>query len=238
MSIEFDGGLNDYVCQNIDLKNELVFDIGSNVGKMTKKFISAGAKVISVEPQSELTHNKNYRNVFAIKNLCISDKVGKVIFYKSPESHNVSTCFSGWNKYHPKTRWIKTKIKCTTLNELIKEFGVPKYIKIDVEGYESKVISGLSHKVDYLSFEFVERSDDFIKCIDLIRRFGFKKMMTFLTVKIKRKKKIPGKNKVIRKYSIVNEFLDIQLLMKYFKSISEQSFGDNKFSQGDILIEL
>lgn len=237
--IEYNGDLHDYVCHNIDLRNKLVFDIGSNVGKMTKKFIDVGSKVVSVEPQKELTvNNKNYNGVFDVKNMCVSDKVGKVKFYKAPRSHNVSTCFSGWNKYHPKTKWIETKMKCTTLDNLIKEYGIPEYIKIDVEGYESKVLLGLSHKINYVSFEFVENSEDFSKCVNLLNNFGFKSIKMFLTIKIKRKKKVPGKNKVLRKYCLLKELKDIDSLMNHYKYISNNSFGDNKFSQGDILFKL
>jgi hypothetical protein len=50
----------------------------------------------------------------------------------------------------------KQTIEVTTLDSLIEEFGSPGFIKIDVEGYEFEVLSGLSRPVRALSFEFPE----------------------------------------------------------------------------------
>lgn len=232
MGIEFNGDLHDHLCQNFNLKNKLVFDIGSNVGKMTKKFVEAGAKVISVEPQKNLVLNKNYKGVKAIEHCCISNKTGKIVFYQGGKAHNVSTCYEHWNKHHPKTKWKKIKMECTTLNSLIKKYGVPYYIKIDVEGYENKVLSGLSKKIDLISFEFTEGfENNFIECIKIIKNFQPKKMLTFQNIKIKRKKKVPGKNKVLRRYCIVDEFLDTDSVINFYRNLPERI-------QGDILIQL
>lgn len=232
MGIEFNGDLHDHVCQNFNLKKKLVFDIGSNVGKMTKKFIDAGAKVVSIEPQKELTFNKNYENVIAIENICISDKIGEIIFYQGGKAHNVSTCYKNWNKHHPKTKWNKMKLRCITLDSLIEKYGIPYYIKIDVEGYENKVISGLSNKIDLISFEFTEGfENNFIDCINLIEKFQPKKILTFQNIKIKRKKKIPGKNKVLRRYCIVDKFSNIESVVDFYRNLPERI-------QGDILIQL
>ncbi len=45
------------------------------------------------------------------------------------------------------------KIEITTLDLLIQQYGRPKLLKIDVEGYESEVIKGLSESVPIIYFE-------------------------------------------------------------------------------------
>ncbi|MFC1722424.1 FkbM family methyltransferase [Patescibacteria group bacterium] len=53
-------------------------------------------------------------------------------------------------------QWTESKVvELTTLDNLISEYGIPTYIKIDVEGYEVEVLKGLKNPVKTLTFEFV-----------------------------------------------------------------------------------
>jgi len=42
-----------------------------------------------------------------------------------------------------------------TLNQLIEQYGLPHFCKIDVEGFEDQVLAGLSYPLPALSFEFI-----------------------------------------------------------------------------------
>jgi len=222
MQFIYEGLLYDYIYD--DIRGKLVFDIGSNTGQMVERFVSVDAKVVAVEPQSELTSGERYNGVFAIKHMCVSDEVGKTTFYKCTD-HTSSSCLENWRMVDltrlllPKTaqrklkRWTETTIPTTTLDALIEEFGKPKYIKIDVEGYESKVLTGLSHKIDLISFEFVSGVTDYaIECIDILeKKFGFKKLMPFIKKKVKDKK-----GKTIKLHAYTGEYYDKKGITRYF----------------------
>ena len=228
MGIKCNGELYDYVYPHV--KDKLVFDVGSNIGEVTKKFINAGAKVIAIEPQIKITNNTNYKGVSAIKNVCISDKVGSVSFYTNNRATTTATCFEDWKRaQHPSTKWTKITLKSTTLDSLIEEFGKPKYIKIDVEGYEHKVLAGLSCKIDFISFEFTESYwETFFESIKIVEKLGFKKMITFQKKKIK--KTINGQRKTVKSYKIMDEFFDVPSILKFFKELPSRI-------QGDVLVE-
>ena len=49
----------------------------------------------------------------------------------------------------------RAEVHVTTLDAMIAAHGLPRYIKIDVEGYEAEVLSGLSQPVDLVSFEYL-----------------------------------------------------------------------------------
>ncbi|TVR11818.1 MAG: FkbM family methyltransferase, partial [Salinarimonadaceae bacterium] len=47
-----------------------------------------------------------------------------------------------------------------TLDSLIAEFGAPDFVKIDVEGFEDRVLAGLTQAPPALSFEFTTIQPD------------------------------------------------------------------------------
>ena len=215
------------------IKNELVFDVGSNIGKITKNLINAGAKVVAIEPLSKLTTGKNYKGVYAVKNVCLSDKVGKVKYNvavnRDGKFHAKNTCFNGWKRLWPTIRWKEIEIESTTLDALIEEFGKPVYIKIDVEGYDHKVLGGLSHKIDFISFEFTGGYwETFYNSMKIIEKLGFKKISPFMV------KKLIINGKKDRTHDLVGEFHSVHSVIKFFRSLPMSKHGDIK--QGDMLI--
>jgi len=66
------------------------------------------------------------------------------------------------------------EVEAITLDEAIEEFGVPRFCKIDVEGYELDVLKGLSSRIEYLSLEFaIEYLDHTKACLDLLKSRGW-----------------------------------------------------------------
>ena len=62
----------------------------------------------------------------------------------------------------------------TTLDLLVAEYGLPVFIKIDVEGFEINVLRGLTKPVRCLSFEFVpEFTSNAIECLRYLTQLGF-----------------------------------------------------------------
>jgi FkbM family methyltransferase len=74
----------------------------------------------------------------------------------------------------PSQQWDHTvDIATTTLDKLIGEFGRPVFCKIDVEGFESNVLKGLTQPIRYISFEFVpEYLESTRECIEHLDKIG------------------------------------------------------------------
>lgn len=159
--------------------DDLVIDIGANIGNRVWPFLKIGARVVAVEPQIECCQilSKKFKN----SNLKIIQKgVGsrseKLTFFKG--SANTLSTFSknhdDMKKRFKDHEWkeAEEKIEIVTLDSIIdEEARIPKFIKIDVEGFESEVLKGLNHKIPYISFEYntPECIENLQKCLDVIR---------------------------------------------------------------------
>ena len=146
----------------------LIFDIGAYDGHKTAAFLEMADKVISCEPDE---HNyrtlrirfRNLRSRVIIENKGLSDHTGTEKFYIHHAGSAFNTLNPDWkqiletdqaNRWNEKIQFSKeVSISLTTLDQLIGQYGIPAFIKIDVEGYELSVLKGLSQKVSYLSFE-------------------------------------------------------------------------------------
>jgi FkbM family methyltransferase len=90
------------------------------------------------------------------------------------DSHTISSLSPQWIEAMKRSgrlsqhKWEKRqRVQITTLDKAIQEFGIPSFIKIDVEGYEFDVLSGLSTPIDCLSIEFhPEVIQNALNCID------------------------------------------------------------------------
>ena len=161
-------------------KGDLVFDIGANEGAKTDEFLRQGAFVVCVEPQpacarvlrTKYQHNPNVKVI----EKGLAERKGRMKLSICSEANTLSTFSENWKKGRfSNYQWDKAiEVEVTTLDHLIDTFGMPKYCKIDVEGFEFQVLKGLSKQIPLLSFEFTK---EFItsaeKIMHYLRQTGY-----------------------------------------------------------------
>lgn len=144
----------------------LAFDIGSHVGNRLRALTSLGARVVAVEPNpsclSILNRLYGRRESVEIVPAAAGRQVGRTTLYISTLHPTLATASQRWlervksNPLFDTIRWDKAvSVPLLTLDDLIAEYGMPDFVKIDVEGMESEVLRGLSRPVPALSFEFL-----------------------------------------------------------------------------------
>jgi FkbM family methyltransferase len=144
---------------------DLAFDIGAHVGDRVASFRRLGARVVALEPQPgparaiELIHGRD-PDVTLLR-AAAGDTDGALRLNVNSANPTVSTASDafvraatgsgGWEG----EVWDATvEVPCVTLDRLIEDYGLPAFAKIDVEGFEDRVLSGLSRPMPALSFEF------------------------------------------------------------------------------------
>lgn len=156
-------------------KGDLVFDIGANVGVYTETFVSLGAHVVAVEPNPLLIRVlKNIRPFDLVTTECtaLGSKVGVGDLHLCGKDY-LATLSEEWmavaghaDRFQGISWDQKISVPISTVDALILKYGEPSFIKIDVEGFEREVLTGLSKVPKALCFEFnSEFSEDLAACV-------------------------------------------------------------------------
>lgn len=143
---------------NIIKDNSIVFDVGARDSKTP--LLNKNSEYHLFEPIS-YNVDKLYKEYSSFNNVkinkyCLSDCEEEVEIFKESESINKRLNFTYiWDKNgdHRVTNGVTEKISCLKLVDYIKNNGIKKIdlIKIDVEGYEYKVIKGLEEKINIVN---------------------------------------------------------------------------------------
>jgi FkbM family methyltransferase len=125
-----------------------LWDIGANIGTHSIAFkkLRPLSKVVSFEPAPDnftrlKAHAKANKLDIELMNFPLSDKVGIAKFYNYNSNHGRATLtVEGKKNYNP-----HHYVSCTSGDDLLKQGLVssPDIIKIDVEGFEYRVLKGL-----------------------------------------------------------------------------------------------
>jgi len=160
------------------------FDIGAHVGSRVRPWRRLGARVIAVEPQPDclgvLRLFFGRDEGVTIIGEAVGAAPGRARLALSTSTPTVSSLSPDWiesvtaDRRFARVRWDRAvEVTLTTLDELIARHGVPDFVKVDVEGFEVEVLSGLSRPVPALSFEYLPPAHEAaLTALDLVERLG------------------------------------------------------------------
>ena len=206
---------------------DLCFDVGANRGDVVEPLLNIGAKIIAIEPQISCYNQLKWKfgNKIELIKKGLGEKEDVKEMYIS-DADSISSFSEEWIAKMKEERfkdqnWNNTeKVEMTTLDKLIEKYGVPRFIKIDVEGYELEVLKGLSQKVFLISFEYTapEQLHNTIACIQRLEQINSGSVFNYAT----------GSSMEL----VLKEWLPATAMLEYIKS---EEFATS--SMGDIYVK-
>lgn len=194
---------------------DLIFDIGMYDGTDSLTYLKKGFRVVAIEADPTLVEKgrkkfKKYidEKKLRIVNCGIAKENGTADFY-------INEVRPWWNSFDVEISsrdglpYHSIKVDCRDFKDILKEYDVPYYLKIDIEGHDKYCIYALdpSNLPQYVSFEADNHGD--YELLDVLHKKGYRKFKlinqnTFEPVtlpyqSVRNLEKMPGKDRLYLK---------------------------------------
>jgi FkbM family methyltransferase len=152
------------------MAKDLIIDVGAHTGRDTAFYLKKGFRVVAIEANpylAKVLEEKFHPDVAARRLVIlpygIHEQEGEFAFYRNLDKDDWSSFkleFGG----RENTKYEVCKVKCVKFDHVIRKYGIPYYLKCDIEGHDSHVLKALlrlratpkhlsveSHNLDYLA---------------------------------------------------------------------------------------
>ena len=140
--------------------DNLIYDVGLHDGSDTAYYLQRGFRVVAIDANPAMVElaRKTFKSVpsdrLVLLNMAIADKAEERTFWIS--EHSIWSSFDETIAKRKGTHAEAIKIRCEPFSKILEQFGVPYYLKIDIEAADEFCIQGLAEFKDrprYISWE-------------------------------------------------------------------------------------
>jgi FkbM family methyltransferase len=154
--------------------DDLIFDVGFHTGEDTEFYLKKGFRVVAVEANPDLARagGETFASAIAsgqltIVNKAVAETPGEVTFFLNTELSVWGTLYPEWaernDRLGAKSRPIS--VEATTMADLFGQYGVPYYLKIDIEGADLIALKGLEGVAARPKFVSLESDKDSFRAL-------------------------------------------------------------------------
>lgn len=200
------------------MDSNLIFDIGMHTGQDTEFYLKKGFRVVAVDANPVLVDAAKARfaaeiadDQLVIEGIGIGPNEATLPFYVNHQR-------SEWSSFikHLGSRgggFDVIEVPVVRLNELLAKYGVPYYLKIDIEGFDIYAVKSLWASPDrplYVSFEAVPNNLDSVATL-FAQGYGLFKLIN---------------QRVFPTYQLLNPALEGRFVEHKFELGSSGPFGE------------
>ncbi len=164
----------------------LIFDLGMHEGEDADFYLKKGFRVIGVEAVPLLADRcaQRFRTAcqsgqLIIVNKAIAESPGTIDFYVNDKVSVWGTADRDWMLRNQKVGATSHVIPVPSVrtDDLLGEYGIPYYMKIDIEGLDHLCVSALVNRVDKPKYVSVESHawscEETLRILNLLRAAGY-----------------------------------------------------------------
>jgi FkbM family methyltransferase len=144
---------------------QLIYDLGAHLGEDTDFYLKKGFKTVAIEADPVLAERLRERfrsnlsdGSLVVIEAAIAENAGEVGFYVNQSNSVWGTIRPTWAERNASegspSKLIK--VKAISFPEVLREHGVPYYLKIDIEGADVLCLEGLMGTPDKPKFVSIE----------------------------------------------------------------------------------
>lgn len=221
----------------------LIFDIGVNAGEDTSFYLEKGFRVVGVEANPRIFDELqlNFAEAIAdgsltLLNIGLWNEASTLPFYVNLDNDH-------WSSFDPvygcrdNTRYEIINVPCVSIGSLIDRYGVPRYMKVDIEGGDKLILAdlpGLPHIPPIISVEEFGN-----QTIPELFKAGYRKFKivpqrskeAFLAGKMKEglnvQRVFTGRDSGVFGFDLAGEWLDYDQALSKFRKYVRTADGNN-----------
>jgi FkbM family methyltransferase len=137
-----------------DADPDLVYDVGMHRGEDTAFYLARGYRVVGIEANAALVHELRQRFRAEIRSgrvtvlpVAVGPEPGAVRFAAARENTIFGTANSSFIDAAERTGTTSfdyVEVEMTTLDAVVREHGLPYYLKVDIEGLDRAAVGALA----------------------------------------------------------------------------------------------
>jgi FkbM family methyltransferase len=139
-----------FMAMSIVVHEDTIFDIGFHRGLDTKFYLEKGFRVVAIEANPTLAElgRRNFAvpiedGRLTLLNVGLAPSEGNMPFYRNLSNDEWSSFDQGLGTRQGSEHEV-ISVPCITPAQLFRSYGVPYYVKCDIEGFDSFVVQAIS----------------------------------------------------------------------------------------------